>query len=325
MNKQNKSSNNINQNNDFIKDIIKEITELTEKELQLKIVEPLLLSQGFEHVRDTSGPIEKGRDLVAIKSEIGRSKLYAIQLKKYKFSGKQTNTNSFTHLRSQLIQAALEPVTDPLASECRPPDRLIFITPFAINVYVLNNNLAQFQDLEQRDITIIDGPILVSEAIKHIPCVLEGLSNEVRYRTAVTKTMSYVKESSAFGIGELIDLNSIYVDLSVENKSPGVDYAIRQTVKPRKWQRIKNISDIEIVKAKKIAKKYKATIKVKRTKGTDYDILFDKVTIAAQKSLRDPVSRIQKRAESENIPFKVNNDPFRDLVSAIGRYRELEQ
>src|ERR1035437_1954680 len=74
------------------------LTSLSEAKLQARIVEPLLRLQGFTHVRDTSGPNDKGKDLVAVTVEFGKTKLYAIQLKRFRFSGKHTRPNALTNV-----------------------------------------------------------------------------------------------------------------------------------------------------------------------------------------------------------------------------------
>jgi hypothetical protein len=112
---------------------VDELIELSEKDLQRSIVEPLLQALGFSNVQDTSGPTERGKDLIATKhTQFGTTELYAIQLKKYKATGKATSRDSLGHLLVQLRQAALEPVLDPATNVRRPPDRLIFITPYPL-------------------------------------------------------------------------------------------------------------------------------------------------------------------------------------------------
>ena len=65
---------------------INALTAMSEYELQSKIVEPLLRILNFKAVRDSSGANDRGKDLVAVRYEFGKPKLYAIQIKKFKFS-----------------------------------------------------------------------------------------------------------------------------------------------------------------------------------------------------------------------------------------------
>jgi len=70
---------------------IDELIRLPERKLQSRIVEPLLRALGFTNVRDTSGPAEWGKDLIATKhTQFGNTELYAIQLKKYRITSPWT-------------------------------------------------------------------------------------------------------------------------------------------------------------------------------------------------------------------------------------------
>ncbi len=99
------------------------LTSMSEAELQSSIIEPLLRLQGYTHVRDTSGPNDKGKDLVAIRQEFGKTKLYAIQVKKFRFSGKHSSPRALTNALTQFRQIFGEPVIDPTINEKRFADR----------------------------------------------------------------------------------------------------------------------------------------------------------------------------------------------------------
>ena len=104
---------------------INELLQLSEKRLQGMVIEPLLRSLGFEKVRDNSGPNEKGKDIVATKlSEFGRNKLFAVQIKKKKFTGTVDSKESLGNLFHQLIQARDEEVVDPINNKKRSPGLL---------------------------------------------------------------------------------------------------------------------------------------------------------------------------------------------------------
>jgi len=61
---------------------------------------------GFENVKDNRGAKEKGKDLIATKiSEFGRTKLYAIQIEKAKYTSKVSSKESLGRLFLQLRQA----------------------------------------------------------------------------------------------------------------------------------------------------------------------------------------------------------------------------
>src|SRR5689334_15335052 len=91
-----------------------ELTAMSERDLQVQVVEPLLREMGFKNVYDSSGPNERGKDLIATKeNEFGQLALYAIQIKRLRPSRKQGAADSFGRLLDQLRSALLEPVFDP--------------------------------------------------------------------------------------------------------------------------------------------------------------------------------------------------------------------
>src|SRR5689334_12998911 len=132
-----------------------DLQALSELELQQRVVEPLLRAEGFTHVRDVSGPNERGKDLVAIKRDFGRPKLCAIQIKKARFSGKVAATNSITALVMQLRQMLRESVLDPTTNAQRLPDCGYFITPYPISRQAFEANIAQIGDLERSAVSLI--------------------------------------------------------------------------------------------------------------------------------------------------------------------------
>lgn len=187
---------------------------MNEARLQSKVVEPLLRLMHFENVRAVSGFNDKGKDLIAVKREFGRTKLYAIQVKKFTFSGKHSNTNALTNVITQFRQLFNEPVVDPTTNHTRRADRCLFITPYAIDRHAMESALSQLQDLERREITIIDGPLLVDQILQFMPQVLSSLSAEVRYRINLARDANKVAEAaSAFGLSEDLLLDNICVDL----------------------------------------------------------------------------------------------------------------
>ncbi|MCP4600375.1 MAG: NACHT domain-containing protein [Proteobacteria bacterium] len=191
------------------------LTGLSEIELQGKVIEPLLRVQGFRNVRDVSGPNEEGRDLVAIKEDLGRPKLYAIQIKKFKFSGKIGQPNSLVRVVEQLKQMMQEPAVDPSNNIKRKADRGVFITPFSIKRHVLYASLEAVRELERREVTIIDGPILADLVVRYLPDLVLRESIEYQYRLQVARAANVVRESGAFGLAEQLTLDSIYIDVGL--------------------------------------------------------------------------------------------------------------
>lgn len=194
---------------------IHELTKLSERDLQDRVVEPLLRHMGFTHVRNMSGPGERGKDLVAVKHEFGRAKLYAIQIKKFQFSGKSSSPKSLSAVIPQLREMLMEPVVDPLSNSPRVPERGLFITPYAIKRTALEASLTQIKDLERRELTIIDGPILIDQILEYMPSVVTEFSMETQYRLRVRSTADKIVESTAFGLPEPLQLHKIYVELDL--------------------------------------------------------------------------------------------------------------
>ena len=198
---------------------LSELIKFRESQLQGLIIEPLLRSLGFENVRDNSGSREKGKDIVATKrSEFGRSKLYAIQIKKKKFTSRITSKDSLGSLFHQLIQARDEKVVDPTNNVRRSPDECIFITPYPISPNVWESFHVLSQDLYKNNIEVIDGSKLVDLIHHNLPELLEHFSMEVRYRYELERSLNRIPESTiAFGLKSELRLSKIYVDASLHS------------------------------------------------------------------------------------------------------------
>ena len=195
-----------------------ELIALSEQNLQGQIVEPLLSCLGFENVRSNAGPDEKGKDLVATKrTEFGRTKLYAIQIKKKRFSGKVDSPESLGSLFLQLIQARDEHVVDPTTNTKRAPDACIFITPYPIAPSVWERFHVLSQELNKQNIEIIDGSNLLDLVRLHLPSFLDYFSMDVRYRYQLEKLLNRIPESTlAFSLQRELELSDIYIDASMD-------------------------------------------------------------------------------------------------------------
>jgi len=215
------------------------LTSLSEADLQSTIIEPLLRLKGYTHVRDTSGPNDKGKDLVAILQEFGKTKLYAIQVKKLRFSGKHSSPRALTHVLTQLRQVFGEPVIDPTVGEKRYADRCLFVTPYPINQSALESALHQVKEFERREITIVDGPLLADMVLKYMPGIVARSSIEFQYRMAIAQYTSKIRESAAFGLSTMIELDNIYVELVLMPGEEGLEELSLFPAKLRKGQLLK--------------------------------------------------------------------------------------
>lgn len=192
------------------------VQALSEAALQTRIVEPLLRATGFDAVRDVSGPGERGKDLVAFRRELGTSLLYAIQIKKIRVTGAIATPQSIIALVQQLYQAIQEEYFDPTTKGWRPFDRLMLITPYTIDRATFDAAVQSIQDLARRQITIVDGPTLISEALRLIPNALVSLDASIGYRTALTRELDELRESSAFGSPRRLSVQQLFVEVGLQ-------------------------------------------------------------------------------------------------------------
>ena len=200
-----------------LKDLeIEELIRLSEKDLQAGIIEPLLRKMGFRNVHDTSGPRERGKDLIGTLQELGRDRLWAIQIKKFKPSSKAGAPESFGRLLDQLRQTMQEPVLDVLTGVRRPPDRCMFITPYAISPNDMEHFHARLKEPIFSNLLIVDGRWLCDQIQERMPEAIQKFSMEIQYRISVARNSTRIKESTvAFELGQELHLDGIYVDASL--------------------------------------------------------------------------------------------------------------
>jgi hypothetical protein len=201
-------------------ELLVELAELTESELQEHVIEPLLKRKGYKNVRDTSGPRERGKDLIATKSDdFGKHQLIGIQIKKIKITGSISKNNSLGALLNQLRQAISEPILDPLTSQNRRINRLLFFTPYPIATDVIETVQEQFLESELRGLTIVDGTRLAEEIREHLPDAILKLSMEAQYRTNFSCSASVIHESAiAYELSESLSIDNIYVETSLSDQ-----------------------------------------------------------------------------------------------------------
>jgi NACHT domain/Restriction endonuclease len=196
---------------------LSDLIQMSENELQGRIVEPLLRAMGFTEVRDNSGPNEKGKDLIATKkSEFGRSLLWGIQLKKLRVDARVTSSDSLGALIIQLKQAKEEKVVDPSTNERRSPDNCVFITPYPIAPHVWERFHEAARDLMKQNIEVVDGPRILDLIDRHAPDLLQEFSMDVQYRRRLARELNQVPAArAALGLPEDLELDNIYVDTSI--------------------------------------------------------------------------------------------------------------
>lgn len=210
---------------------IADLLKLDERRLQEEIIEPLLKKIGFQNVRDTSGRLEYGKDLIATKIDpINGQELYAIQIKKYKTTANVNKGKSYYRLLDQLRQALQEPVFDPSSGRKICPDRCLFITPYPISPATRD----AFQGSLSNDplfrlISVIDGIKLVDLLEKYLPGALTSLSMETQYRLHIAHEANRIKEAGvAFSMNGDLLVDSIYVEVALEEVEDLISQVSRQ-------------------------------------------------------------------------------------------------
>jgi hypothetical protein len=202
----------------FFRTTIDHLTKLSEAELVKRVVEPLLRAEGYNNVRITGGSNDRGKDLTALKDDFGRTKLYGIQVKRIHFTGRHDDvTAGLYSALIQMSQVFSEPVEDPSTKTYRHPDRCLFITPYSLSVDAIRSAFHKFREMEQKEVTIIDGPILIDLILKHDPSIIEEFDMDLPYRYRLAEAMNLINESSVFDLGRTLELKKIYVDLGLSD------------------------------------------------------------------------------------------------------------
>lgn len=204
--------------------LISLINSMSEKEIQSRLIEPLLSAMEFFDVRDCSGRSEKGRDLFARKmSEFDDDVRVGIQIKKIKLSGTVSSSKSFKSLIEQLKQAIEEPLTYPLTGEQLTIDRLIFITTYQIKEAVADNFKSSLGSLKHFNVAIIDGVKLCRLLRTHIPQSLAEISGEETYRLSLDRRANELKDAQrAFQLEKKLELERIYVEADLRGINESV-------------------------------------------------------------------------------------------------------
>ncbi len=232
-------------------DVMRQLQNLSEQDLQRRIIEPLMRSVGFENVKDHSGRNEKGKDIIAtLKGPLGEIELIAIQIKKAKINANISSGNSITKILDQIEQALDEPTVDPVTGTRRRPSRCYFITPYPISAEAINSRYKRYTELSQRGMMLVDGTKLYDLVITNIPDVFSSLNLELHYRIETIRRCNIIEESAkAFRIQDALHLENIYIELMIDYgaqntplaQNGGPDRA-QQTVyinEPSNWQILK--------------------------------------------------------------------------------------
>lgn len=290
--------------NYYDKKIIERLCSLTEYELQEKVIEPILKMEGYSYVRDTSGPNDKGKDLIAIKTELGTNILYGIQIKKFQLVGKAVSHKGLNYVLTQLVQMKNETVINPISKETSKIDRCVFITPYEVNNTTWESAKGRMLELKGFGINLIDGRALVELINRYMPDYLQDVDTYSVYQTRLKSRCNIISESSAFGLNESLKLNEIYVDVILDEKLmiENLHY-IRSLIDLENYVSIirdknKNEINAKIHNIKRIYKKY-------LNKDLTINVLTNKEKVKIRRGWSDhniPVEElIKKPHEAQNV------------------------
>lgn len=138
------------------------LRKLTEHDLTHAYLIPLFEALGYSRVEYHGGPNEMGKDLVLWNHDCyGEIELTVAQIKKFRFTGRSADPNSFAGIVTQLSQAFQEPVPNVNGSKYLP-DKVLLISPYTLNTRILQTHFAEFRSLRSTGLRILDGPKILN-------------------------------------------------------------------------------------------------------------------------------------------------------------------
>jgi len=102
---------------------------------------------------------------------------------------------------------------DPLLQAEAKAHRCIFITPHQIDRQALESAFHDIMEQERREISIVDGPILVGLIKRYLPNWFEQLAS-TGYSTQLIEALDVIPESRAFDLSRELRMREIYVDIA---------------------------------------------------------------------------------------------------------------
>lgn len=194
------------------------LQKLDEKTLTEKIILPLYQSRGMgcTNVRYTHRVLEFGKDVVYYKDDENKRRLYTgIQVKRGRITKKQAVT-----IFHQIFEAFGEPFKDLSDNKEKSLDRFLVITSGAFTEEAKDSLIASLKGaLLDKVTTLIDGNQLVDLLDENFPDAFwEEYDHFTRYCNAMKREFERIKDISAIGQKEPIELEKIYVSLKLSEK-----------------------------------------------------------------------------------------------------------
>lgn len=193
-----------------VESISSKLQALSEKELQSRVIIPLLRAWGYA-VRDVSGMNQSGKDLVATREDIAQQTVMAVQIKKYKLAGRVDDPKSLPSVLNQLHQAAYERVADPRTGVLVQPNVVLFVSPYNVDETVFRANMDTWRELPAKNLRILEGENLVNELLAKCPIVLQCWDDQIGYHRLANDN-DRLEESAAFPLSKRLSVRETYVE-----------------------------------------------------------------------------------------------------------------
>jgi hypothetical protein len=202
--------------------LLKKIQLMTEYDLTICVLIPLLKTFGYGRVEYFGGVDEEGKDIVCWRdSEIGDVELTVIQVKRYKPTRRANDEKSMHTIMHQLSQAIEKPVS--FIDGCMYlPEILYFATPFSVNTKVLQSRFEAYHSLRARRVRILDGPLIIKLLKERLPALfgsLTGASNQIADAVSPHLTNEILMRALEFPVHRRVE--TFYTDIDFSLLRPG--------------------------------------------------------------------------------------------------------
>lgn len=238
--------------------LIQKLSELDEFTLTRDILMPLMRKLGWVRVDYYGGAYEKGKDIICWRlDELDLAELGVVQVKKFRPSGRASDERSFMEVVNQLLQAVEKKVPNLDDGTEYLPSTVYFITPFSIQTRALETRFEKYAELRRNKVKIIDGPLLLSLAKKHLSDTLRSLFGHSFSIDLITdKYLNNDVLLRVLNVKEAVDISYFYCDLDFSVGNEGAKYffedakfpdSVQITGDKLRWNKIK---DIELIAQK---------------------------------------------------------------------------
>lgn len=195
---------------------------MKENDFSTLVLIPLLRKLGYQNVQFHGGPNERGRDIIGFKSDsFGTIEGTAFIVKRLKASTAASQTGTFHESVKQLEQAAETPIPF-LDAQCRLPTEIVFVTPHAVNVRMLDSRFSRVQEIRANRMKYLDGHRVADLCRSHFPEIIETLLGSEKTVADALKDM-YTNNAllHILGASERLSVDCFHVglDFRVGNSS----------------------------------------------------------------------------------------------------------